>query len=72
MAKRIEVIYENNVLKPLIPIKGLKKNERAWVILCPRSKRESLHELVGTLSHEESKEMQKFIDEEFGTIEGEW
>ncbi|MCA1915888.1 hypothetical protein [Methanospirillum hungatei] len=31
-----------------------------------------LRSLAGTLSHDEAEKMQKFIDEEFGKIEGEW
>ncbi|HHW41630.1 MAG TPA: antitoxin family protein [Syntrophomonadaceae bacterium] len=72
MNRIIEVIYEDNVLKPLKPIKGLKKNERTWVIICPHPKKKALRELVGTLSSEEAEEMQKLIDEEFEKIEGEW
>jgi len=72
MTRMIEVIYEDEVLKPLTPIEGLKKSERTWVILCPRLNKETLHELVGTLTHEEAEEMQKLIDEEFEKIEGEW
>ena len=72
MTRMIEVIYENNVLKPLMPIEWLKKHERTWVMLCPRAKRETLHELVGTLTHEEAEEMQKLIEEEFENIEGVW
>lgn len=72
MARMIEVIYEDEVLKPLIPIKGIKKHEKTWVILCPRPDKEALHELVGTLTHEEAEEMQKLIDKEFEKVEGEW
>jgi len=67
----IEVIYGDDVLKPLTPIEGLKKHERIWVILSPCSKKETLHELVGTLTHEEAEEMQRIIDEDFEKIEGE-
>ena len=31
MTKTIEAIYENGVLRPVIPIKGLKKNERVAI-----------------------------------------
>lgn len=72
MAKMIEVVYENEVLKPLKPIKGLEKHGRTWVILCPRPQKKALRELAGTLTHEEAEEMQKLIGEEFERIEGEW
>ncbi len=72
MIRMVEVIYEDEVLKPLTPIGGLRKHERTWVILCPRTKKKALHELVGTLTHEEAEAMQKLIEEEFEKIEGEW
>ncbi|MFC1715363.1 antitoxin family protein [Candidatus Poribacteria bacterium] len=72
MSRMIEVIYEDEVLRPLKPIEGLRKSERTWVLLCPRPDREALHELVGTLTHKEAEEMQKLIDEEFERVEGEW
>ncbi|MEW5767442.1 MAG: antitoxin family protein [bacterium] len=71
MTRTVEVIYEDNVLKPLIPIEGLWEHERVIVILCPRPAKEGLRELVGTLTHEEAEAMQKLIDEEFEKIEGE-
>ncbi|MGQ9630271.1 MAG: antitoxin family protein [bacterium] len=72
MARMVEVIYEDDVLKPLTPIEGLEEHEKTWVILCPRPEKKALHELVGTLTHEEAEEMQGLIDEEFERIEGEW
>jgi predicted DNA-binding antitoxin AbrB/MazE fold protein len=72
MTRTVDVIYEDNVLKPLTPLEGLQEHERVVVILCPRSRKEGLRELVGTLTHEEAEAMQKVIDEEFGKIEGEW
>jgi len=72
MTRSVEVIYENQVLKPLKPIKGLKDNERVWIVLCSRPKKKVLHELVGTLTHEEAQKMQKLIEDEFERIEGEW
>ena len=71
MNRMIEVIYEDEVLKPLIPIKGIKKHEKTWVILCPRPDKKALHELVGTLTHEEAEEMQKLINKEFEKTQGE-
>lgn len=68
----IEVVYEDNVLKPLTPIKGLRDHERLVVILCPHpAAKEGLRALAGTLTHEEANAMQKTIDEEFGRVEGE-
>ncbi len=71
MNQIIEVIYENNVFKPLTPVKELKKNEKAWIILCPSWKK-GLNQLIGTLTAEEADEMQQSIDREFSNVEGEW
>jgi len=72
MTRTIEVIYEDKVLKPLTPVEGIQEHERVVVILCPRTDKEGLRELAGTLTHEEAEAMQKLIDEEFERIEGEW
>ena len=72
MTKTVEAIYEDNVLKPVEPIKGIKEHERVMVILCSHPIKKGLRELVGTLTHEEAEAMQKLIDEEFEKIEGEW
>ena len=72
MNQMIEVKYEDNVLKPLIPLKGLKKDETAWIILWPRSNKKPLDDLIGTLTKEDAEGMQQLIDKEFSKIEGEW
>ena len=72
MAKTVEAVYEDNVLKPVEPIKGIKEHERVLVILCSQPIKKGLRELVGTPTHEEAEVMQKLIDEEFEKIEGEW
>jgi len=72
MNKMIEVVYEDDVLKPLKPIDGLRKHERVWVILCPSPDKMALHEIVGTLTHAEAEEMRRLINKEFEKIEGEW
>lgn len=65
MTKTVEVIYEENVLKPIEPIKGIKEHERVLVILCAHHIKKGLRGLVGTLTHEEAEVMHKLIDEEF-------
>jgi len=71
MNRIIEVIYEDNVFKPLHPVEGLNNRQKTWIILYPAEKR-GLDELIGTLSSEEAEEMQRCIDKEFSKIEGEW
>jgi len=72
MLQPIEVIYEDNVLKPVTPIKGLQEHEKVFVILYSPPPKSDLRDLVGTLTKEEAEKMQKLIDEEFGKIEGDW
>ncbi len=72
MVQTIEVIYEDNVLKPVNPIEGLAEHEKISIIIYPKRTREGLSKLAGTLDKEEADKMQKLIDEEFGKIEGEW
>ncbi|PIU63491.1 MAG: hypothetical protein COS85_15940 [Armatimonadetes bacterium CG07_land_8_20_14_0_80_59_28] len=70
--REIEVLYEDNVLKPPTPIAGVREHERMKAILCPTPSSTSLHKLVGTLSDEEAEAMMTDIDREFGRTEGEW
>ncbi|MDI6792213.1 MAG: antitoxin family protein [bacterium] len=65
MPQTIEVIYEGNVLKPLMPVEGLQEHERAVAILWPRTPKKNLRKLAGMLPREDSKAMRKFIDKEF-------
>jgi hypothetical protein len=51
---------------------GIKEHEKVVAILCPKSIKKGLHELVGTLTHEEGEAMQKLIDDEFEKVEGVW
>jgi predicted DNA-binding antitoxin AbrB/MazE fold protein len=72
MLQTIEVIYEDNVLKPVNPIKGLAEHEKISIIIHSKRSNEGLRKLAGTLDKEEADKMQNLIDEEFGKIEGEW
>ncbi len=72
MTRTVEVVYEDDVLKPLEPIEGIKEHERVIAILSPRPVKKGLRELAGTLTHDEAEAMQKLVDEEFEKIDGEW
>ena len=72
MTNPIDTIYENNVLKPIKPIKGLNEHDKVTVILCPHPNKKVLKKISGTLTEDEAMSMQKIIDEEFENIEGEW
>ncbi len=72
MTKTIEVVYEDHVFKPLVPVEGLKEHERLVAIFSPRPVKKGLRDLIGTMTHDEAVAMQKLIDDEFEKIEGEW
>lgn len=72
MTLTIEVIFEDNVFKPVKPVEGLQEHERMIALISPRVKKEGLRNLAGTLSSEEANEMLAVIDEEFGRVEGDW
>ena len=65
MTKAIEVVYEDNVFKPLVPVKGFKEHERMVATLSPRPTKKGLRDLAGTLSRDEALAMQELIDTEF-------
>jgi predicted DNA-binding antitoxin AbrB/MazE fold protein len=72
MTKAIEVVFENNVFKPLRPVEGIKENEMMVAIFSRRPAKKGLQNLAGTISHDESQAMQECIDEEFEHIENNW
>ncbi|MBC2746613.1 MAG: antitoxin family protein [ANME-2 cluster archaeon] len=72
MTKAIEVVYEDNVFKPLGPVESLKEHERMVAIYTPRPVKKGLHDIVRTMTPDEAIAMKKLIDEEFEKIEGEW
>jgi predicted DNA-binding antitoxin AbrB/MazE fold protein len=72
MTKAIEVVYEDNVFKPIEPVEGLKEHERMVAIFSQHPVKKGLRDVVGTMTHNEATAMQKLIDEEFEKIEGEW
>lgn len=71
-AQTIEAVYEDNVLKPLKPLKGIMEHENVLVIVRSHPSKRSLREIKGTLSHKEAEEMQELVNAEFEKIEGEW
>jgi len=65
MTKTIEVVYEDHVFKPLVPVEGLKEHERLVAIFSPHPVKKGLRDLIGTMTHDEAVAMQKLIDDEF-------
>lgn len=72
MTKTIEVIYEDKVLKPISSLDGLKEHEKMTVIICTRTNKEGIRNLIGTLTHKEATAMKEIIHREFEKVEGEW
>jgi predicted DNA-binding antitoxin AbrB/MazE fold protein len=68
----IEAVYEDNVLKPIKPLRGILEHENVIAIVHSQHAKKCLRDPVGTLTHEEATEMQNIIDEEFENVEGEW
>lgn len=68
MTRAIEVVYENNVFKPLGPVEGIEEHERMLAIFsrCPAKK--GLRNLAGTITRTEARAMQKCIEEESGNL----
>jgi len=70
MTKTIEAIYENGVLRPVIPIKGLKKNERVAITVKKAQKtKHPLAGLCGILPDADAAEMLKTVKEEFEKVD---
>lgn len=72
MTRTIEVVYEDNDLKTVGPVKGMKKHDRRVASFTHSPDKKGLQDLAGTLTHNEARAMQKLIDAEFETIEGTW
>ncbi len=68
----IDAVYEDNVLKPAQPLKGIMEHQNVVVTVRPYPTRNGRRGAAGTLTHDEAKEQQKLIDEEYEKIEGLW
>jgi Protein of unknown function DUF104. len=74
MTKTVEAIYENGVLRPLRPIRGLKKNQRVDITVAAAAKKKHpFHGLCGILPNTDASEMLKTVQEEFEKVNiNEW
>jgi predicted DNA-binding antitoxin AbrB/MazE fold protein len=50
MTKTIEVVYENNIFKPLVPVAGIEEHERMVAIFSRRPIKNGLRNLAGTFN----------------------
>jgi predicted DNA-binding antitoxin AbrB/MazE fold protein len=66
MTITVEAIYEKGVLRPLLPIKGLKKNQHIDITVSTTAKKKHpLQGLCGILPDADALEMLKADEEEF-------
>jgi predicted DNA-binding antitoxin AbrB/MazE fold protein len=74
MSKTIEAIYEDGVLRPLMPIKGLRKHQKVSITLKKFSmEKHPLEGLCGILPDDDAAEMLKAVEEEFERVDiNEW
>jgi predicted DNA-binding antitoxin AbrB/MazE fold protein len=72
MSQTIDVVFEDNVLKPVTAISGIKEHTKATIIICAPVEPQALRRLSGTLSHAEADAMRNTIKEAFEGTEGEW
>jgi len=74
MTKTVEAIYENGVLRPLRPIRGLKKNQRVDITVATATKKKHpFHGLCGILPNADASEMLKAVEDEFEKVDiSEW
>ncbi len=74
MPKTIEAIYENGMLRPLTPSKGLKRHQRvAITVKKPSKTKHQLEGLCGILPDKDAAEMLKIIEDEFEKVDiNEW
>lgn len=70
MPRTIEAIYEDGVLRPLSPIKGLRKKQRVSITVekAPSKKKHPLEGLCGILPDEDAAEMLKIVEKEFEKV----
>ena len=70
MTKTVEAVYENGVLRPLRPIKGLKKNQRVDITVATVTKKKHpLHGLCGIMPNADAAEMLKTVENEFEKVD---
>ncbi len=74
MTKIIEAVYEEGLLRPLSPIKGLRSRQKVRITLDTSLKQKHpLAGLCGTLPDEDAAEMLKGIEDEFEKVDmSEW
>ena len=66
----IEAIYENGILRPLKPLKGITEHSRVKITIeTEETTPHPLLQFAGILSDEEAAELQHIIEEEFEKVD---
>ncbi|GAH57673.1 unnamed protein product [marine sediment metagenome] len=75
MNQTIEAIYENGILRPISPLKGIENNHKLKLTILEDEGLEtnSLTECIGIMPDEDAKEMIHIIEDEFEKVDlNEW
>lgn len=67
--QKIEAIYEKGILRPLSPLTGLKENQHVQVEVETQKPPHPLLKHCGTVSDEDTAEIMKIIEDEFGKVD---
>jgi predicted DNA-binding antitoxin AbrB/MazE fold protein len=70
MTRTIEAIYENGILRPVAPIEGLEEHARVRVSIEEEKSVQNLLKACGTVSDEDTLEIQRIIEQEFEQVGG--
>jgi len=69
MTTTIEAIYENGMLRPLVPIQGLTEHEKVRVSIVSGAAPHPLLKHCGTVPDDDTREIEKIIAEEFEKVD---
>ncbi len=62
----LETVYEDGVLRPIKPIKGIKEHSKVRITIEAEKRAEHLlAECIDSLPDEEAREMRRIVEEEF-------
>jgi predicted DNA-binding antitoxin AbrB/MazE fold protein len=74
MAQVIDAIYENGVLRPIQPLKGVSDRERVTVSISTSQNRSeasagTILDCFGIMADEDADELRKIIEDEFERVD---
>ena len=68
MIQKIQAIYENGILRPIVPIKGIPENARVWLLVEEEKSTHNLLKHCGTVPDVDTREILQIIDCEFKQV----